>query len=53
MSVCEALIREEERLNDLDRGSGDGDCGSTLSAGAKGNICQRERERERRPPPYE
>jgi dihydroxyacetone kinase len=32
--VCEVLIRNEERLNDLDRGSGDGDCGSTLTAGS-------------------
>ncbi|XP_017883393.1 triokinase/FMN cyclase-like isoform X1 [Ceratina calcarata] len=29
-SACEALIREEDRLNDLDRGCGDGDTGSTL-----------------------
>ena len=34
--VCEVLIRNEERLNDLDRGSGDGDCGSTLTAGSTG-----------------
>jgi dihydroxyacetone kinase len=32
--VCEVLIRNEERLNDLDRGSGDGDCGSTMTAGS-------------------
>lgn len=35
-AVCEALIRHEEELNALDRGSGDGDCGSTLRAGAEG-----------------
>ena len=35
-SVCEALISEEEKLNELDRGSGDGDCGTTLKAGAIG-----------------
>ena len=34
--VCEALIRNEETLNDLDRGSGDGDTGSTMTAGATG-----------------
>ncbi len=34
--VCEAWIKEEEKLNSLDRGSGDGDCGSTLKAGAIG-----------------
>jgi hypothetical protein len=26
----------EEKLNFLDSGSGDGDCGSTLTTGAKG-----------------
>ena len=36
VGVCEALIREEEKLNELDRGSGDGDCGTTLKAGALG-----------------
>ena len=34
--VCEALINNEEKLNELDRGSGDGDCGTTLKAGAIG-----------------
>jgi len=34
--VCEAWMQEEEKLNSLDRGSGDGDCGSTLKAGAIG-----------------
>ena len=29
------LISMEQRLNELDSGSGDGDCGSTLAAGAK------------------
>lgn len=38
VSVCEALIGEEERLNELDRGSGDGDCGTTLKAGALGKY---------------
>jgi hypothetical protein len=30
------LLGMEEKLNQLDSGSGDGDCGSTLAAGAKG-----------------
>ena len=34
--VCSALIAKEEQLNELDRGSGDGDCGSTLKAGVAG-----------------
>ena len=34
--VCSALIAKEEQLNELDRGSGDGDCGSTLKAGVVG-----------------
>ena len=34
--VCSALISKEEMLNELDRGSGDGDCGSTFKAGATG-----------------
>jgi dihydroxyacetone kinase len=33
-AVCECLTSNEERLNDLDRGSGDGDCGTTLKAGS-------------------
>ena len=36
VGVCEALVCEEEKLNELDRGSGDGDCGTTLKAGALG-----------------
>jgi len=36
--VCEVWEREEETLNRLDRGSGDGDCGSTLKAGAIGEC---------------
>ena len=34
--VCSAIIAKEEQLNELDRGSGDGDCGSTLKAGLAG-----------------
>lgn len=36
--VCEALMDNEERLNELDRGSGDGDCGSTMKAGCTGET---------------
>ena len=35
-SICIALVSAEDELNQLDRGSGDGDCGSTLKAGAEG-----------------
>ena len=35
--VCSTLIAKEEELNELDRGSGDGDCGSTLKAGVAGS----------------
>lgn len=38
--VCESLIAEEAKLNELDRGSGDGDCGTTLKAGALGMTNQ-------------
>ena len=34
-TVTESLISMEEKLNQLDSGSGDGDCGSTLAAGAR------------------
>lgn len=36
VSICKSLAAAEEELDDLDRGSGDGDCGSTLKAGATG-----------------
>ena len=36
MALCNALVASEEELNELDRGSGDGDCGSTLKGGAEG-----------------
>ncbi len=36
--MCEALLSHEEELNALDRASGDGDCGSTLRAGAEGGY---------------
>ena len=34
----ERLIASENELNDLDKESGDGDCGSTLARGAKGKC---------------
>ena len=37
--VSDALINAEDDLNELDRGSGDGDCGSTLKRGAQGIYC--------------
>lgn len=36
--VCDTLIEAEEKLNELDSGSGDADCGTTLKAGATGNF---------------
>ena len=33
--LTKQLISMEQRLNELDSGCGDGDCGSTLAAGAK------------------
>ena len=38
VNVCKSLSDAEDELNELDRGSGDGDCGSTLRAGAKGKY---------------
>lgn len=38
-SACESLIEKESFINDLDRGCGDGDCGSTLSRLANG-MCK-------------
>ncbi|XP_014674525.1 PREDICTED: triokinase/FMN cyclase-like [Priapulus caudatus] len=35
-SACEALIARHDHLNALDEGCGDGDCGSTITRGAKG-----------------
>ena len=34
--VCAVLVARKEELNELDRGSGDGDCGNTLKAGVDG-----------------
>lgn len=36
----ERLIAAETELNTLDKESGDGDCGTTLARGAKGQIHQ-------------
>ena len=36
LAACDALISSEELLNELDRGSGDGDCGKTMKRGAQG-----------------
>ena len=36
--MMKTLIGLEGKLNELDSGSGDGDCGSTLAAGAKGEL---------------
>ena len=38
LGVAEALEAAEERLNQLDSTAGDGDCGTTLKAGAQGNY---------------
>lgn len=35
-SVCQALFRQKEELNALDRAAGDGDCGSTHALAATG-----------------
>jgi len=37
-NACMAMIEEEARLNELDRGCGDGDCGSTLRRLADGIV---------------
>lgn len=37
-SVCAAIIEKEAYLNELDRGCGDGDCGSTLKRLADGKY---------------
>ena len=38
VGCAEALINCEVQLNELDRESGDGDCGTTLKRGAQGMI---------------
>ena len=40
-AVCHDLQASAEKLNELDRGAGDGDCGSTLKTGADGKpvVC--------------
>jgi len=34
--VCSTLLEKREELNALDRAAGDGDCGNTHAAAAKG-----------------
>lgn len=34
-AICKTVLENEEKLNELDRAAGDGDCGSTLSRGAR------------------
>ena len=36
VSICESLLENEEKLNALDRNSGDGDTGTTFARAAKG-----------------
>ncbi|XP_043280408.1 triokinase/FMN cyclase-like isoform X2 [Venturia canescens] len=37
-NACDAIIANEEKINDLDRGCGDGDCGSTHKNLAEGIL---------------
>ena len=37
-AACHALVNAESALNLLDTSAGDGDCGSTLARGAKGEL---------------
>lgn len=36
IAVCQCLIENATKLNELDRGSGDGDCGSTFLTACTG-----------------
>ena len=38
LAACETMVTNEEHLNQLDTGCGDGDCGSTLRRGAQGML---------------
>ncbi|XP_022085028.1 triokinase/FMN cyclase-like isoform X2 [Acanthaster planci] len=40
-AICETLIAAEDRLNDLDKSGGDGDCGTTLKRGAEARPTPR------------
>ncbi|XP_038056743.1 triokinase/FMN cyclase-like [Patiria miniata] len=42
-AICETLIAAEDRLNDLDRSGGDGDCGTTMKRGAEAILRARAR----------
>lgn len=37
--VCGTLLSHEEELNELDRGGGDGDCGTTFKQWALGRCA--------------
>lgn len=37
-TAAERLLSSEEKLNGLDKESGDGDCGSTMARGAQGIV---------------
>ena len=36
--ICQSLAENEEKLNALDRNSGDGDTGTTFARAAKGEL---------------
>ena len=38
-NICQLLVENESRLNDLDKASGDGDTGTTLRIGGTGKPC--------------
>jgi dihydroxyacetone kinase len=38
--ICKLFVEKESMLNDLDRSSGDGDCGTTLKNGASSLLAQ-------------
>ncbi|XP_022107509.1 triokinase/FMN cyclase-like [Acanthaster planci] len=37
-AACDSLAASEDSLNELDRGSGDGDCGTTIKNGVQGIV---------------
>jgi hypothetical protein len=39
-TAADRLLSSEEKLNGLDKESGDGDCGSTMARGAQGIVEQ-------------
>lgn len=40
LKACKAIIEKEEYINDLDRGCGDGDCGTTMKHLAEGKVLK-------------